>query len=190
MQAAWATPYSLKENYISDLGNTACGRYPAGSGAYVCSPWHAWMNGSFMLLGVIILLGAALVRRALPSGGMAAAGWILISLAGPGLILVGLFPENINITPHAIGAGVEFVSGNLGMVALGTAIAATRRQAQLAAYSIVSGSVGLLAMVLFVSGHYLGAGIGGMERLVAYPLPLWLIGVGLFLYDRPTALYG
>jgi hypothetical protein len=75
------------------------------------------------------------------------------------------------------------------MIVLGVAIAATRRQAPVAAYSIVSGSVGLLATALFVSGHYLGAGIGGMERLAVYPLPLWLIGVGLFLYDRPTTLY-
>jgi hypothetical protein len=31
VQSAWATPFSLTTNYISDLGNTACGPYPADS---------------------------------------------------------------------------------------------------------------------------------------------------------------
>jgi hypothetical membrane protein len=187
VQSAWATPYSLTANYISDLGNTACGPYPVNTGAYVCSPWHAWMNGSFILLGVIIPLGAALAGRAFPSGRMSAAGLLLVSLAGLGLIVVGLFPENVSITPHTIGAAAHFVGGNLGMVALGLALAAARTQGNLAAYSIVLGLVGLVATLLFVSGHYLGVGIGGMERLAAYPLPLWLIVAGVSLVKRPRA---
>ena len=85
------------------------------------------------------------------------------------------------INAHTIGAALHFIIGNLGIVVLGVAMAATRRQALLAVYSIASGIVGLLATVLFVSGHYLGAGIGGMERLAAYALPLWLIVVGVSL---------
>ncbi len=153
VQSAWTTPFSLTTNYISDLGNTACGPYPVASNMYVCSPWHAWMNASLVLL----------------------------ALAGPGEILVGLFPENVNITPHTIGAAAHFVSGNLGILVLGIAIAATRRQIRLAVYSIILGSVGLLATALFVSGNYLGTGIGGMERIAAYPLPLWLIVAGISL---------
>jgi hypothetical protein len=37
---------------------------------------------------------------------------------------------------------------------------------------------GLLATALFASGHYLGMRIGGMERLAAYPLPIWTIVMG------------
>jgi hypothetical membrane protein len=181
VQSAWTTPFSLTTNYISDLGNTSCEPYPVGSNMYVCSPRHAWMNASFILLGVIILVGAALIHRAFSSGRTRTAGLVLLALAGPGEILVGLFPENVNITPHTIGAAAHFVSGNLGIVVLGIAIAATRRQTPLAVSSIVLGSVGLLATALFVSGHYLGLGIGGMERIAAYPLPLWLIVVGVSL---------
>jgi len=36
----------------------------------------------------------------------------------------------------------------------------------------------MVATMLFVSDQYLGAGVGGMERLAAYPLPLWLIVAG------------
>jgi hypothetical membrane protein len=181
VQAAWTTSFSLTTNYISDLGNTTCGPYPVDSSMYVCSPRHAWMNASFILLGVIILVGAALIQRAFPSGRTRTAGLVLLALAGPGPILVGLFPENVNIIPHTIGAAAHFVSGNLGIVVLGIAIAVACGQTPLALYSIISGIVGLLATALFVSGHYLGLGIGGMERIAAYPLPLWLIVVGVSL---------
>jgi len=184
VQSAWTTPFSLTANYISDLGNTACGPYPVGSSMYVCSPWHAGMNASFMVQGLIILVGVALIYRAFPAGRTRTLGLVLLALAGPGSILVGLFPENVNITPHTIGAAAHFVSGNLGIVVLGIALAATHRQSALAIFSIILGSVGLLATALFISGHFLGMGIGGMERFAAYPLPLWLIMAGVsFLRD-------
>ncbi|MEO7908105.1 MAG: DUF998 domain-containing protein [Roseiflexaceae bacterium] len=178
VQAAWTTPFSLTANYISDLGNTTCGPYPVGSNMYVCSPWHAWMNASFIVQGVIILVGIALLYHAFPAGRTRAIGLVLLALAGPGSILVGLFPENVSAIPHAIGAAAHFVSGNLGIAVLGVAIAADRRKLPLAVFSIISGSLGLLATALFISGTYLGTGIGGMERIAAYPLPLWLIVVG------------
>jgi hypothetical protein len=47
--------------------------------------------------------------------------------------------------------------------------------------------LGLLATTLFISEHYLSMGIGGMERLAAYPLPLWLIVAGISLvYNVPA----
>jgi hypothetical membrane protein len=195
VQSAWTTPFSLTTNYISDLGNTICAPYPAGSNMYVCSPWHAWMNTSFILLGVIILGGAALIYRAFPPGRTRMVGLVLLALAGPGPILVGLFPENVNITPHAIGAAAHFISGNLAVAVLGIAIAAARRQPLLAACSIILGGLGLLATALFVSGHYLGMGVGGMERVAAYPLPVWLIVAGIsvaqssFATTKPADLF-
>src|SRR2546423_441519 len=86
VQSAWTTPFSLATTYISDLGNTACAPYPAGSSRYVCSPWHAWMNASFILLGVLILVGGALIYRAFPAGRMRTIGLVLLALAGPGPI--------------------------------------------------------------------------------------------------------
>ena len=180
VQSAWTTPFSVTENYISDLGNTACGPYPAGSTMYVCSPRHAWMNASFIILGLTILLGAVLVRGAFRPGRMRAVGLSLVALAGLGPIMVGLFPENTHIAAHRIGAGAQFISGNVGLVVLGAAMLQANRSAAMAIYSIASGVVGLLATVLLVSEQYLGAGIGGMERLAAYPLPLWLVVAGTY----------
>src|SRR5437868_10337754 len=82
VQSAWVTPFSLIQNFISDLGNTTCGPYPKDSTMYVCSPWHAWMNASFILLGLIILVGAMLIRKRFPPIRSRAAGLLLLALAG------------------------------------------------------------------------------------------------------------
>lgn len=179
VQSAWTTPFSLKQNFISDLGNTTCAPYPPGSDSYVCSPWHAGMNASFILLGLMILSGGALGRSAFPRGWFRAVGLTLLWLAGAGIILVGVYPENENIELHRLGAAGHFVLGNLAMVILGIALMQSRDRHALAVYSIVSGVVGLVATALFINDHFLGLGIGGMERVAAYPLPLWLIVVGL-----------
>src|SRR5262245_31530718 len=114
VQSAWTTPFSLKQNFISDLGNTTCAPYPLDSTSYVCSPWHAWMNASFIVLGLTILFGCALVRTAFPRGFARLAGLTLLALAGIGIIAVGLFPENERIELHRLGAAGHFVLGNLG----------------------------------------------------------------------------
>ena len=187
VQSAWVAPFSLTQNFISDLGNTTCGPYPPDSEMYVCSPWHTWMNASFILLGLIILVGARLVHKAFPPGRFRTTGFLLLALAGVGIIAVGLFPEDVNITYHRLGAAAHFILGNLSMVALGIASGQARRRPVLAVYSMVSGVVGLLATALFVSEHYLGMGIGGMERLAAYPLPLWLMVAGITLSRKVSA---
>jgi hypothetical membrane protein len=182
VQSAWTTPFSLTQNFISDLGNTTCAPYPLDSNSYVCSPWHAWMNASFIVLGLIILVGGVFVCKAFSPGFFRAAGLALLLLAGVGIIAVGLFPENENIELHRLGAAGHFVLGNLGMAVLGIAFLQAKGRQVLAVYSIVSGVVGLVATWLFITDHYLGLGIGGMERVAAYPLPLWLSLVGLSLF--------
>jgi hypothetical membrane protein len=85
----------------------------------------------------------------------------------------------VNLAAHKAGAGLQFVVGNAGLVVLGAALA--RGRPGLAAYSVASGAVGLLATALFVAELYLGLGVGGMERLAAYPLPAWLVVAGACL---------
>lgn len=174
----WTTRFDLSTNFISDLGNTACGPYPAGGGAYVCSPWHGWMNASFIALGLTIVVGTILNRRIFGSTLVATEGLVLLALSGIGVLMVGLYPENSSLAAHRIGAGINFVGGNLGIALLGVALIRLRRHHGLAAYSMVSGVVGLVATALFVKGEYLGLGIGGMERVAAYPIPLWLMVAG------------
>jgi hypothetical membrane protein len=186
VQSAWTKPFSLTRNFISDLGNTTCGAYPPGSGNDVCSPWHAAMNASFIVIGLTTVLGAVWVRCGFRPGKRRDAGLALIALGGLGFVLVGLFPENVSLGPHKVGAALQFVCGNLGLVTLGAAMLgrprlATPRWHATAACSIALGVAGLIATALFVSGRDLGAGIGGMERIAAYPLPIGSILLGLCL---------
>jgi hypothetical membrane protein len=189
VQSAWTTPFSLAENYISDLGNTTCGPSEVGRNVlYVCSPWHAWMNASFVLLGITILAGAVLTRRAFPPGWAREVGLALVAISGPAVVLVGLYPEDLNLPYHKLGAGVQFILGNLGMAVLGAGM--LRRRTKLGVFSIVAGVVGLSATALFVAEVFLGIGIGGMERVAAYPLSVWQIVAGVaLLTDRRAADY-
>jgi hypothetical membrane protein len=100
-------------------------------------------------------------------------------LAGAGTILVGLFPENTVSALHITGAALPFILGNLGMVLLG--IALNKFPPLLRGFSIASGLVGLIALVLFMAQAYLGLAIGGMERFVAYPQSIWMIVTGFYL---------
>lgn len=82
VQSAWTTPFSLTRNYISDLGNTTCGMFPVGSASYVCSPWHALMNASFITTGITVLFGAALLRDALRPSRLGAKSLALTAAGG------------------------------------------------------------------------------------------------------------
>jgi len=179
VHSGWVTPFSLNHNFISDLGNTACGVYPPGSTMYVCSPWHAWMNTSFILQGFITIIGITFVRKMLPFGMTRFVGVMFLILAGVGDMAVGFFPENVNNTYHVLGAGVHFILGNFSMIFLGIALSQAG-QSFVTLYSIISGGIGLVATGFFISKIYLGMGIGGMERVAAYPLPLWLIVEGIY----------
>lgn len=181
VQSAWTTPYSLSVNYISDLGNTVCAPYPSGSANYVCSPWHALMNISFLLVGITTIAGALSLSRALGAVRLSFLGLVLVAIAGAGFILVGLFPENVSLPPHKTGATLLFVSGNLGLALLGAELLMARMAPRLAALALAAGAIGLLATALFGTGHMLGLGTGGMERFAAYPLPAGCVALGGWL---------
>ena len=184
VQLGWTTPFSLRENFISDLGNTTCGPYPLDSAMYVCSPWHAWMNASFVLFGAQIVVGTILFFRSAPFSLVRTLGWTLVFLAGPGVILVGLYPENESIELHRLGAALNFVCGNLGMAVLGVAIRTVEPWKRIWTFTTITGIVGAISTVLFVEEVFLGLGIGGMERLAAYPLPIWMIVAGVWWLRR------
>ncbi len=170
-----APGYSALHNTISDLGNTACGPY---GNRFVCSPLHVVMNFSFIALGVSMFVGAV----ALYDQGRTMAiktGLSLFMLAALGTVLVGLFPENTRASMHVLGAGLPFVLGNIGLIIFG--VAARRQPVALRTVSWLMGSLGSVALILFVSHNYGPLGSGGMERLAAYPQSLWMIGVGAYL---------
>ncbi|HUD10203.1 MAG TPA: DUF998 domain-containing protein [Candidatus Saccharimonadales bacterium] len=172
---AWASPYSILNNTISDLGNTSCGIY---AGRDVCSPLHIMMNVSFMILGLFMIGGSLLIYQEFKESKLALVGFTFMLLAGVGTLLVGVFPENTISTLHLTGAFLPFFIGNVGIVILGMAL---KLPTSLRVYTLATGIISLIALGFFVTHSYLGIGIGGMERITAYPQTLWLIVFGVYI---------
>ena len=164
--------YSWANNTISDLGNTACGIY---GGRLICSPLHGFMNASFILLGLTMAIGSWLFYRQ-QTQLASRIGFISLLIAGLGTIMVGLFPENSIGGLHALGAAMPFIVGNIGLIILGRSLPASK---SFKIYTVTSGVVALVALILFSSQHYSGLGQGGMERLTAYPQTIWLVIYGI-----------
>jgi hypothetical membrane protein len=175
---AWSYPYSVAHNTISDLGNTVCSLY---RGSVVCSPRHVWMNLSFVALGISMIAGSVLLGRILSKNAVSAAGFACMSLAGVGTVLVGLFPENTVSALHIIGAALTFLLGNVALLLFGFALEMPR---SLRYCTVASGIIALAALALFVTHAYLGLGIGGMERITAYPQTLWLTVFGVYAFRK------
>jgi hypothetical membrane protein len=185
-QAAWHTPYSLLTNSISDLGNTACGTWPPASvnlarlglsAGYVCSPLHSVMNASFIVTGVLILLGTYLTRSQWPRRRLTTWGMALLAVAGVGKVIVGLVPENTVILLHFLGALLGIPCALIGILLLGLATWNTRRGVAVA--SLVMAVIGLLGAVvtkLATGGLH---EIGLAERLMEYPIIVWMVLMGL-----------
>jgi len=158
--------YSVSTQAISDFG---------------VGPTAALFNTAVILLGLLTIAAAYFYHRTHKTL------WITVPflLAGIGPIGVGLFPENLPPdirVLHGIFALIAFLFGNLVAV-----LVATRLRPPLRYVSLLLGVVGLVALVLFTAGQYLGIGFGGMERMIAYPVLLWETGFGGYLMSTPQA---
>ncbi len=191
--AAWVHPsYSWSSNYISDLGNTACGLFavPHGTKVLVCSPRHTTMNVAFILIGVLVIVGALLLRRLWPEGRLSRIATVLFVISGVGKVVVGLVPENTRIGLHLLGAlNVPVIA--VAMVLVSWAMLPVDRS--LGIVGLVLAVTALVGTVLstagqFTHGLYLGLGVGGMERISDYPTSLWLLLLGVIAVASPTAV--
>ena len=188
-QLAWTTPYSLARNAISDLGATHCGE---SGGQYICSPWHVLFNGSAILIGGFMILGALFVRSGFLPGKSSRGGLGLVTVAGLGAIVVGVLPEDVNLGLHFLGSVVFFVGTGAALLFLGVAMAEDPRWAGYRGCSILSGVVTLATFVIYTLSYPVSfPGREAIERVVVAPTLLWLVVAGLRLaqtppYARPT----
>lgn len=176
--------YSLANNTISDLGNSSCAVF---NGRSTCSPLHTFMNVSFLTLGMAMIAGSVLLHNQYKKSRNATAGFGLFAVGGFGTVFVGLFPENTVLALHSMGATLPFLFGNVGVVILGASLKLPKA---MAVYSVFSGMVALTALAIYVSGHYVGLGKGGVERLVAYPQTIWMVVMSAYFFvtsSRPTS---
>jgi hypothetical membrane protein len=132
----------------------------------------AWLfNSSVFIFGIFLIISAYLLLNIGTNRYFTA----LLGLAGLGAVLVGLIPETQG-APHVFAAVMVFIFGGL--------CAITGYSVFRGPFSIISpflGIIALIATILLASGIYLGLGMGGMERMIAYPLIIWGFGAGAYL---------
>ncbi|MCW4017208.1 MAG: DUF998 domain-containing protein [Candidatus Bathyarchaeota archaeon] len=149
--------YSVANNYISDLG---------------VNPHSAFIfNTSTLILGLLTIAAAYNIQRAFSNRVFTAT----IALAGIGAAGVGLFNE-LHLIPHYTSAITTFLFGAISAVYSIRII-----KPPLGYASLALGAIALAAIVFAVLRMDLGLGVGGMERIIAYPTLMWIIGFGGYL---------
>ena len=139
-------------------------------------------NLSVFLIGVLGLAATYFIHREFNSKLFT----FLMGMMHIGGIGVGLFLEATStFTIHSIFSVMAYLFGGI------SAMMSYKLQKQpLFSLSLVLGGFSLLALVLVLSKTYLGLGLGGMERMVAYPLLLWEVGFGSQLISYPVLARG
>ncbi|MFI9806037.1 DUF998 domain-containing protein [Streptomyces sp. NPDC052301] len=177
VESAWARPYSWARNNISDLGNAHCAMQQHPEPRYVCSPEHGLMNTSFVVLGTLLVVGAALTGPMWRRGATAAVARILLAGAGLGFVLAGLAPADVHENQHVLGALLIMGTGNVGLLLAGIGLSDDSPGPVRRVTSLL-GITAIVGLGLFLSRHYLGLGMGGMERVAVFPLLVWALAVG------------
>lgn len=154
--------YSASMNYISDLGATC------RTTCIIHQPSASIFNTSVSLFGVLAIVSSYLIWREFHNRLIC----LLLGLSGIGMVGVGLFPETAGIV-HLVVSFIAFFFGGLSAIAIYKLV-----KAPFAYLSVLMGMISLIALALSISEIFLGLGPGGMERMIAYPLLLWVIGFG------------
>jgi hypothetical membrane protein len=103
-------------------------------------------------------------------------------LPGVGFALAVLSPENVNVAIHSVGAVLAFIPGAIAAILSYRMIRGPFRY-----FAVFLGALSMLGTVVEFGGYYSslvqqGLGPGGWERIIVYPLMLWLVGFGSYLF--------
>jgi hypothetical membrane protein len=161
--------YSTSQNYISDLGATC----RSGS-CTVFQPSAFIFNGSIIVLGILVVISAYYLQKAFGRKIFS----LFVLFAGLGAIGVGLFPETSGII-HLVVSFITFI-----FIGLASLISYRIVTSPLNYVSIILGALTLVDMVLFITGNFLGLGVGGMERMIVYPTLVWGIAFAGYLINH------
>lgn len=174
----WIGPqYSYISNFISELGIPVVLEH-------INSPLHALMNTGFVAYGLLIVLGYALLKKALPTGRLATVAVILLIASGIGVILVGFFPgyQWRYSFVHTTGAMLVIYAGNVGDILISTGLV-REKSSRFAVCGIVLGIVGIVSSIVMAM-NYTSVYAGLYERLAIYPTIIFNLALGLSLLLR------
>jgi len=163
LAASIARGYDFNAAAISDLG--------------VIAETALLFNASLLAVGVLNILGGYLFYRSHRKA------WILalFVLAGLGAIGTGSFPLD-SAGPHGLFALLAFLAFNLEAIAVAAVVTGPMR-----ALSVLAGMVGLVFVVLMAIGDsgdaaaFGSIGHGGTERMIVYPVMVWMLALGGYL---------
>jgi len=168
LAASMAPGYDFHGGKISDLG--------------VIGETAGLFNVLLVVIGLLNGAGGYMVLRQVGHA------WLLATflLAGIGAIGAGIFPLNTGGL-HSTFALLAFVLFNLEALAMASVLRGPMRL-----LSVAAGIVGVIYVVVMVIGDggnpaIFGAiGHGGSERMIAYPVMLWLLALGGYLLGSPV----
>jgi hypothetical membrane protein len=152
--------YSISTNYISDLG---------------IGPSLIVFNVSVFLVGLLSIIGIYFLYRAFQSKVMT----ILFIIAALSSMGVGIFTENSE-PMHMLASFFVFLFSGLSSI---FSYKLTKYPFNIIV--ILLGVMSLLALILYIGNIYFGLGVGGMERMIVYPILIWMIGFSGFLIALP-----
>lgn len=152
--------YNISNNYISDLG--------VGSSSTI-------FNVSVFFLGLLSIIATYFLQRAFHFKVLT----ILLAVSAVAAMGVGLFTENSALI-HYIASVLVFLFGALSAI-----FSYRLMKRPLTIIVVLLGVLSLSAMALFLGNTDLGLGVGGMERMIVYPILIWLEGFGAFLITNP-----
>ena len=160
--------YGISDNYISDLG---------------VGPSSMIFNSSVFLMGLLLIIGTYFLQRAFHFELLT----VMLVLTAIGAMGVGVFTEDFG-TIHAVVSLITFLFS--GLSAIFSVICSYVHKFSLvkmpfSAISVILGLITLGALGLFVGKIYLGLGVGGMERMIVYPVLMWIAGFGGYLIAYP-----
>jgi hypothetical membrane protein len=171
-EALYPAAYSTGGNEISDLGGTEPPE------ALVLQPSATIFDLTMIAGGLLLLAAAGLLQPGL--GRLSVT--LVVAAVGVGALGVGCFPGNAGGI-HGLFAMLTFVGGGIAAIVTARVTRAPFRYLSVALGAIALGTLALY--VLLGDGSPLaGLGIGGVERWVAYPIVIWVIGFGGYLSAR------
>ncbi|MCX6651317.1 MAG: DUF998 domain-containing protein [Methanomassiliicoccales archaeon] len=161
------TGYSTHASLISDLGVWG-------------EPSAIFFNLSVIAYSLLSLIAGVVLRE---DKGLSYIPWLLM-VAGVGGLSIGIFPMTV-WGVHDWGAVLAFVFAALAAVYCYWALSGPFRY-----ISIVLGVISFFAMILYKGNVFLGLGAGGMERMIMYPILIWIAGLGTVLFTSKEPMKG